>query len=1267
MHDTDQVVSESQSKLGPDRDTHLNLGSVHALDDVLDDEIEHPSSARSNHPHFVLPETDGTMTLPRLAAMIAVNRSQGNNYYARAQEMQNRRLEAKYSGAKKRPASATRPTVSRKLPTDRNVAGAYLPSPNAVPATLLSRDKKYHTVQDPLTKPMNSKRSPFNSPRVDDEQDRLQELLTLSLREYYEKHPSPVSFWGDAHVKDLPLIKRLFPINGPNQISVSVNTAAMQTAPVNSFQDTEAANSSIAGHSFDDGRPLDEVVREMLYEDSQLKQINEHIDFPLDAPKPRVRTAPRPLSAHLATVRRRPVETVIPRLEITNKSHQSNPSADYDHQTISTKPQNNTISLTLHSEHEDLPQQTAPTNRKRPSSSKGLAGSAMRKNPFPTSLAQHPHRNARPKSAVPRTEQRKLDDLTKMFQFADLEVHPGANVLFDGHAYHGQLRKEQQQPRQPSPPSSSSYPRPQSSQRNIHSAGAHRRLVNPTQFVSELPHETRSLPFETVPDQRATVAESRKKSPQRTVMELAYNLVQTHEKNLLKSGYDVPISILAATVADHPSLNDNLDTKSELLPTSLQTEIQRQVANFQDISRPQIATSYSPENKTRADAQPVLLLHSLPDDILSSNPAAYHSVTASSQQPKRLQLKWKRFLGGEHDRINHKRLDGLPSILQEHSSFSGVYLGNGSNELKDGQQVLDGIWEDSSSVIITDKDKTSTLHKAQLLNDVANSKLVNPRPPSASSRHTVATSKEINSIQAESKPAVQPSDVAATDDRSNSIQPTERVAATDPSHDQIVQLNPLVHSPRLDQPFHASQQEQLVAFQQWRHPNPASNGRVHSNHTMLPGRKLSSNVNYAPPSSTHVISRSAGNDAVGISGGVRVNRSGNVSPGVQQSTSPPLRYQPELQLHHPQAVKPATAVISVSNDTKPHHQRQQSADTKKGALVIEANSWPQELLEHPGREGVALLYQHLHPSHPRPASAPQHAPQQAPPPSSHVQLLPRSESPPTMTNVHSHTILIPSAHASQELGSPDSATGDHRNVSEYVHRYHSEAYPQGYGGADGEPLEFDMDFLQLDSARAPLNDALSRPDVRLKQQAREYSTYVSHRNLPHSKAGAAALNGISDSQHSQADAGTLNALLGHTTQNNVNIPLLKLPSSSTQNHMSIDSPPQGGTMSLATRSSSPTSALKPPAIVTPAPPSPLLMTRLWNQQQQHQQQSKVPKSPPSQSPPQTQQAPQTPIVAPTTTSPPTSHAKTNSRSTEPFIAVVGQQSPLLVVGKQSHV
>eukprot|EP01033_Poteriospumella_lacustris_P001076 gene1076-782_t len=206
----------------------LNLGSVHGASPVTRDDAPH---------HFnyaAVPHSDVETSLPRLAAMLNVNRSQANNTYARIRDVQNRKF-SKFSekhgtaaADRKRPSSANRAVVKRHHHHQAYQNEIDDLSPRAVPINIANRDK-HAKAADPL---LNSKgkRSPFNSPRSNEE-DKLQALLTLTLKEYYDHHKQPPSLWTKDNDPDLPLIKQLFPINNPGMIRVV--TSPTRQSPAN--------------------------------------------------------------------------------------------------------------------------------------------------------------------------------------------------------------------------------------------------------------------------------------------------------------------------------------------------------------------------------------------------------------------------------------------------------------------------------------------------------------------------------------------------------------------------------------------------------------------------------------------------------------------------------------------------------------------------------------------------------------------------------------------------------------------------------------------------------------------------------------------------------------------------------------------------------------------------------------------------------------------------------------------------------------------------
>ena len=282
----------------------LNLGSVHGASPVARDDAPH---------HFnyaAVPHSDVETSLPRLAAMLNVNRSQANNTYARIRDVQNRKF-SKFSekngtaaADRKRPSSANRAVVKRHHHQAHQNEVDDL-SPRAVPINIANRDK-HAKAADPLLH-SKGKRSPFNSPRSNEE-DKLQALLTLTLKEYYDHHKQPPSLWTKDNDPDLPLIKQLFPINNPGMIRVV--TSPTRQSPVN-VPDEENLQTGSALEV--ETRALPELVKTMIFDDEdaqirhEIQQMQQQgplkskqkLDFKLDQPTTRTKkpSATRPHSA----------------------------------------------------------------------------------------------------------------------------------------------------------------------------------------------------------------------------------------------------------------------------------------------------------------------------------------------------------------------------------------------------------------------------------------------------------------------------------------------------------------------------------------------------------------------------------------------------------------------------------------------------------------------------------------------------------------------------------------------------------------------------------------------------------------------------------------------------------------------------------------------------------------------------------------------------------------------------------------------------------
>lgn len=797
----DPAVSESKTI---DPLTGLNLGSIHETSNQLTSRKEqYTTEAKTEEARVSLSvrfanveHTDVEISLPRLAAMLTVNRSQANNTYAKVRSMENQRLnnhlEKKSSGVAKRPLSANKAVIRRpSKPATENGAssspqdtGITLMSPLAVPVTISNREKP---IKDPLSsRSMKSghKRSPFNSPRAP-EDDKLQALLSLTLKEYYDKHKAPPSLWLNEQDPDIPLIKQLFPINHPGMIQVSV-TSQKRTSPV-IFDEApmQPELNLVEEKKRPVNDPLPQLVQTMIFDDEdaflrqemrRMKQEKHlkgvHKDFSFDDPsKGRKVHRPRPHSAAG---------------NFDQQRSNINSKEQYGHM------EENLQKLEVHAAGKDEIQHPLMIQN-RPIHTSGLPGNKLYQRP---SSAHNLKSSNRPRTAErsQRRKKKEMDQLAKMYQYADLAIHSGANVLHQIPQVVPLLSAEPSvvpgniDPTMTedavfgnySPVLETKQPPPRSQQRQ-----RHRRLVDP--------HSPRSRSASpTMPYANGT-KESHEHlnalDSRRAVQQMAYEIIIKHEKSLLRTGYDVPISIAVPEAKQENSLGNSSPTRAQIMkdlfPSSLQQEMQRQLLHYKQVTGkipPSLEKPIVPLLQVAADIVP---------NFKENNEEGGHIPTVQQG----LQLKWKHFVG-HHDNQTKK-------FLEQHQ-----------NQFLSAE---DAFLEEESSYFVTDEAFTHhTGGKAKLdSSDVDNGGVALP------ALHASDIKPAIPSMQSKSQQQQHNASLLAAYHKQESRASQDTM--------QVI-LNPQVHSPRLDVPYHPTEQDQLLEHLQWKHKHIVVNS--------LPGRKL---------------------------------------------------------------------------------------------------------------------------------------------------------------------------------------------------------------------------------------------------------------------------------------------------------------------------------------------------------------------------------------------------------------------------------------------
>eukprot|EP01033_Poteriospumella_lacustris_P017857 gene17857-12801_t len=718
-----------------------------------------------------------------------------------------------------------------------------------------------------------------------------------------------------------------------------------------------------------------------------------------------------------------------------------------------------------------------------------------------------------------------------MFQFADLEIRPGANVVAasaaaaagsrapspgaPAPAFHAAMDTEaliphqqgarvapstrQQQP-QPQPQLQSqlqsqpqTQPQPQFPPQPTSGPRPHRRVIdlalpfsanvtttsNADRSRSPSPPPPMTAPALHPPTTTTTIVhhEGASVAPaidsRRAVQQMAYEIVIQHEKTLLQSGYDVPISVVAPERTDETGSSSSptrfVPILKDLLPSSLHQEMQRQLQHYKEITGQTLTTPASFQ-------KPVVPLLEVAADIAYYRGGGGGGAGRTSmdrgregdeeeeeeglegisilrpdgQMKKSLKLKWKRFVGHSHAAPQHPWL--MPRRRDHATAMDDDGTGGGEGG---------GSLDEDSSYFITNEVLTS--NRSRL-------------PSTGPGESEAVVLPSLSPVGLQPSPGVFGRVVVGGG------RPT-----TAPQDAMLVRLNPNIHSPRLDTPYFPIEQDQLLEHLQWRNKHIVS----HS----LPGRKLQ-----RPPSANATNAAAA----AGTSGTNRVV----VVPSAVPSPAPTRPLSPQ-DLPQQQGFRPIPAAggggANPMTVLDPVQQQQLAAAAAAAAVAVAQHLATMQIpcssqqiaaiqgaiLQ--GEDMTQALDRILFQPPPSTVAAPGHP---LPPSSvSPVMVFPGVEHdglPPLGTTPASPTAL---GGDRQVLALQQQSDGSH--VLQLSARTAGSSGVGVYGTNGEVPVSTTgtkgVSVLQV--AAVPLLDAQARPDVRLHEQAKRYGDFINLRNI----------------------------------------------------------------------------------------------------------------------------------------------------------------------------